>query len=120
MNHRLSIPYKRFSLAGFYLLWFCTAFAQYGDINYYNQANKLFGKKNYFEAAQCYEKYLASEKKVRSRGEAFSVEKKRKGKTNLNPHEEAVYHLAESYFNSHDFVQAEKRFKEASFFSRKA
>jgi len=120
MNYRLSILYKRFFLAGFFLLWLCTAFAQYGNINYYNQANKLFEKKNYFEAAQCYEKYLFSEKKIRARGQAFSVEKKQKGKTNLNPHEESVYRLAGSYLNTHDFVQAEKWYKEASTFSKKA
>lgn len=115
-----NISYKRFCLTGFFLLCLCTAFAQYGNIGYYNQANKLFEKKNYFEAAQCYEKYLASEKKIRPRGQPFAVEKKQKGKANLNPHEEAVYHLAESYLNSHDFVQAEKWFKEATSFSNKA
>ncbi len=94
--------------------------AQYGNIGYFNQANHLFDQKNYFEAAQAYEKYLQEEKKSRSRGTAFSVEKKMKGKSNLNPHQEAVYHLAESYRLSHDYTQAEKWYKQASAFSAEA
>jgi len=120
MNYPLRIPNKIFSLTGILLLFFFTGFTQYGDIGYYNQANKLFARKNYFEAAQCYEKYIASEKKIRPRAQAFSVDKKQKGKTNLNPHEEAVYHLAEAYLNYHDYVQAEKWYSKASSFSRKA
>ena len=94
--------------------------AQYGNIGYFNQANRLFDQRNYFEAAQAYEKYLQAEKKSRSRGTAFSVEKKIKGKSNLNPHQEAVYHLAESYRLCHDYTQAEKWYKQASGFSAEA
>jgi outer membrane protein OmpA-like peptidoglycan-associated protein/tetratricopeptide (TPR) repeat protein len=120
MSHYLRILHKPLSLTGLLLLCLGAAFAQFGEMGYYNQANKLFEQKNYFEAAQCYEKYLASEKKIKPRGQPFAVEKKRKGKTNLNPHEEAVYHLAECYLNTHDFVQAEKWYRKAISFSRAA
>lgn len=87
---------------------------------YFNQAEKLFSTQNYFEASQVYEKYLATEKNSRPKSQPFAVEKKVKGKANLDPHEEAVYHLAESYRLINDYQKAEKYYKEATGFSSKA
>jgi outer membrane protein OmpA-like peptidoglycan-associated protein/tetratricopeptide (TPR) repeat protein len=104
-------------LAIFFQLLFLFAKGQSGNINYYNEANKLFNDKKYYEASQVFEKYLESEKKGRSRGTAFAVEKKVKGKTNINPHQESVYRLSECYRFVHDYTRAEKWYQEATLFS---
>ena len=87
---------------------------------YFNQAENLFSSQNYYEASQVYEKYLATEKNSRPKSQPFAVEKKVKGKANLDPHEEAVYHLAESYRMINDYQKAERYYKEATSFSSKA
>jgi OmpA-OmpF porin, OOP family len=113
--------YKFLLFALFFLtLGLSTTMGQTGDPGYYNQAEKLFSNKDYYKAAQVYEKYLTSEKKARSSGSPFAVEKKVKGKTNLNMHEEAVYSLAECYREYNDYVNAEKYYKLATAFSDKA
>ncbi len=102
------------------LVLFCVSVPAQRYTGYYNQAEKLFSTRNYYEAAQVYEKYLATEKNSRPRSQPFAIEKKVKGKANLDPHEEAVYHLAESYRMIHDYPKAEKYYKEATGFSPKA
>ena len=87
---------------------------------YFNQAEELFNTHNYYEASQVYERYLATEKNSRPKSQAFAVEKKVKGKANLDPHEEAVYHLAECYRMIHNYEKAEKYYKESTSFSLKA
>ncbi len=87
---------------------------------YFYQAEKLFNSQNYYEASQVYEKYLATEKNSRPRSQPFAVEKKAKGKANMDPHEEAVYHLAECYRLTHNYQKAEKYYKESLGFSPKA
>ncbi len=93
--------------------------AQNGS-GYFNQAENLFKEKNYYEASVVFEKYLATEKHSRPRSTPFAIEKKVKGKTNLDPHQEAVYHLAESYRMINDYQKAEKYYKESIGFSEKA
>ncbi len=93
--------------------------AQNGS-GYFNQAENLFKEKNYYEASVVFEKYLATEKKSRPRSTPFAIEKKVKGKTNMDPHQEAVYHLAESYRMINDYQKAEKYYKESIGFSEKA
>ena len=80
------------------------------------QGEQLFKDKKYFEAAQCYERYLAKEKKSKPRSIPFAPEKKIKGKSNFNPYQEAVYHLAESYRLYNDYVKAEKWYAAATKF----
>lgn len=87
---------------------------------YFNQAENLFKAKNYYEASVIFEKYLATEKNSRPRSTPFAIEKKVKGKTNMDPHQEAVYQLAESYRMINDYQKAEKYYKEAVGFSGKA
>jgi len=89
-------------------------------IGYFNQAENLFKAKNFYEASVVFEKYLATEKNSRPRSTPFAIEKKVKGKTNLDPHQEAVYQLAESYRMINDYQKAEKYYKEAVGFSGKA
>src|ERR1700733_6280528 len=84
--------------------------AQNGS-GYFNQAENLFKEKNYFEASVVYEKYLATEKNSRPRSTPFAIEKKVKGKANLDPHQEAVYHLAECYRKINDYQKAEKYYR---------
>ncbi|HTB24045.1 MAG TPA: OmpA family protein [Puia sp.] len=93
--------------------------AQNGS-GYFNQAQNLFKEKNYFEASVIFEKYLATEKHSRPRSTPFAIEKKVKGKTNVDPHQEAVYDLAESYRLINDYQKAEKYYKESIGFSEKA
>jgi outer membrane protein OmpA-like peptidoglycan-associated protein len=111
---------KQLLIAASLMFIFSEAWSQYGNSGYFNQANELFAHKQYYEAAQVYEKYLQAEKKSRPRATAFAVEKKIKGKSNLNPHQEAVYRLAESYRLCHDYEHAEKRYKEATGFALSA
>lgn len=91
-----------------------------GTTGYFTQAEKLFAQKQYYDAIQYYEKYLSTETGIASRSTPFAVKKKTPGKSNLNIHNEAVYHLAESYRNIKDFSKAEKLYKEATGFSTKA
>jgi OmpA-OmpF porin, OOP family len=93
--------------------------AQNGS-GYFNQAENLYKEKNYFEASVVFEKYLATEKNSRPRSTPFAIEKKVKGKANMDPHQEAVYHLAESYRKINDYQRAEKYYKESVGFSEKA
>jgi OmpA-OmpF porin, OOP family len=93
--------------------------AQNGS-GYFNQAENLYKEKNYFEASVVFEKYLTTEKKSRPRSTPFAIEKKVKGKANMDPHQEAVYHLAESYRKINDYQRAEKYYKESVGFSEKA
>jgi OmpA-OmpF porin, OOP family len=86
----------------------------------YNQAETLFKNKNYYEASQVYEKYLQTEKHARPRATPFAVQKKEKGKANIDPHQESVYHLAESYRMINDYKKAEKYYKESITFSEQA
>ena len=86
----------------------------------FNQAEDLFKAKNYYEASVVFEKYLITEKKSRPRSTPFAVEKKVKGKINKDPHQEAVYQLAESYRKINNYQKAEKYYKEAVGFSDKA
>ncbi len=95
------------------------AYAQNGG-GYFNQAENLYKEKNYFEASVVYEKYLTTEKNSRPRSTPFAIEKKVRGKANLDPHQEAVYHLAESYRKINDYQKAEKYYKESIGFSEKA
>jgi OOP family OmpA-OmpF porin len=112
--------YKRLLLKAFItLLGFSAVHAQNGT-GYFNQAENLFKSKNYFEAAQVFEKYLATEKNSRPRSTAFAIEKKVKGKSNLDPHQESVYMLAECYRMINDYQKAEKYYKESIGFSEKA
>ena len=76
--------------------------AQNGS-GYFNQAENLFKEKKYYEASVVFEKYLATEKNSRPRSTPFAIEKKVKGKTNMDPHQEAVYELAESYRMINDY-----------------
>jgi OmpA-OmpF porin, OOP family len=96
-----------------------SVYAQTGS-SYYYQAENLFKAKNYFEASVVLEKYLATEKNSRPRSTPFAIEKKVKGKTNLDPHQEAVYQLATSYRMINDYQKAEKYYKESIKFSGKA
>ncbi len=94
-------------------------YAQSGS-GYFNQAGLLFKNKNYYEASQVYEKYLSTEKNSRPRSTPFSIEKKVKGKSSLDPHQEAVYQLATCLRMINDYGKAEKYYKEASAYSEKA
>jgi OOP family OmpA-OmpF porin len=93
--------------------------AQNGS-GYFNQAQNLFKAKNYYEASVVFEKYLATEKNSRPRSTPFAIEKKVKGKTNLDPHQEAVYQLATSYRMINNYKKAEKYYQESIKFSEKA
>src|SRR5450755_2607618 len=96
-----------------------SVYAQTGS-SYYYQAENLFKAKNYFEASVVLEKYLATEKNSRPRSTPFAIEKKVKGKSNLDPHQESVYQLAECYRMINDYQKAEKYYKESVGFSGKA
>ncbi|MBX2922246.1 MAG: OmpA family protein [Chitinophagaceae bacterium] len=105
----------------FFLLVSATSLrAQGGKAGYFIQAEKLFSEKKYYEAIQHYEKYLSTETSIAARSTPFAVRKKSPGKSNLSMHNEAVYHLAESYRHMNDWAKAEKLYKEATGFSNRA
>ncbi|RYY15257.1 MAG: hypothetical protein EOO04_28910, partial [Chitinophagaceae bacterium] len=101
------------------LLGIGTAQAQSQEPALFEEAEKLFNERNYYEAAQYYEKYLAGEKESnRVSSSPFAV--KKKGKQNMEgtvARQGAVYRLAESYRLHNDFKQAEKWYKEAASYS---
>ena len=111
---------KKILVSAALTLLLAVAKSQSGNSGYFNQGNQLFAQKQYYEAAQVFEKYLQTEKKSKPRATAFAIEKKVRGKSNLNPHQEAVYLLAESYRLSHDYIHAEKWYKEATGFASSA
>lgn len=78
---------------------------------YFNQATRLFNGKKFFEAAQCYEKYLAFGNTVRPHAMPFAVQKSGRGA--VDPRQEATYKLAECYRFSGDFIQAEKWYRKS-------
>ena len=90
--------------------------AQVNATAYFNKGGELFKEGKYFEASQCYEIYLANEKKARPQLVPFAVQKKKKGRTAVTVHQEAVYYLAESYRRCNDFEKAEKWYQAASNF----
>lgn len=98
---------------------FRAAVAQGGLQGYFNKAEQLLRQQKYAEAAQYYEKYLASEKSIAAKADPFAVGKKSGLSNGINVHQQAVYHLAESYRLSHDYNNAEKYYKEAAAFSEK-
>lgn len=102
------------------VLVFTKAKAQVNERGYFVQAEKLFAQKKYYEAIQYYEKYLSTEKDKSARSTPFAVQKKIKGKSNLSLHNEAVYHLAESYSLCNNYTKAEKLYREATNFSADA
>jgi outer membrane protein OmpA-like peptidoglycan-associated protein len=67
-----------------------------------------------------FEKYLATERNSRPRSTPFAIEKKVKGKTNVDPHQQAVYQLATCYRMINNYQKAEKYYKESIGFSEKA
>ncbi len=91
--------------------------AQVNEKGYFVQAEKLFAQKKYYEAIQYYEKYLSTEKDKSARSTPFAVQKKIKGKSNISLHNEAIYHLAESYRLCNNYTKAEKLYREATGFS---
>lgn len=93
--------------------------AQGGIQGYFNKAEKLLDQQKYVEAAQYYQKYLASERSVAAKADPFAVGKKSGVANGTNTHQEAVYKLAESYRLSHDYNNAEKYYKEAANFPDK-
>lgn len=115
-----SKPYSKLLLTACLALLtsFC-AQAQNGSGLYY-QAENLFKTKNYYEAAQVYERYLAKEKNARPHSTPFAVDKIVKNKENIDPHQEAVYNLATCYRMVNDYQKAEKYYKESIKFSEKA
>lgn len=123
---RHTVKRKKLSLLGntvavvFFLLCTLVAPAQNDSPGYYIKGEALFRQKRYYEAIQYYEKYLATEIKTTPRSQPFAVKKKAPGKSNLNIHNEVVYRLAESYRMINNYTLAEKWYKEAMSFSRKA
>ena len=89
--------------------------ANVGKVEYYYEAEKLFNDGAYHEAALAYEKYISSEKElaVSNSLSHFVKEKKMKRKVRQAIYQDAVYHLAESYRLSHDYINAEKYYQEA-------
>jgi OOP family OmpA-OmpF porin len=94
---------------------------QFASSGYLNQANHLFKRKEFYSAAQYFEKYLAEAKKdPRSAAQPFAIRKKLKaGAGSLNSREDAMYNLAECYRLCHDHVEAEKWYTEAAAFPHK-
>ena len=87
-----------------------TIMGQFASSGYLNQANNLFKRKEYYAAAQYYEKYLAEAKKdPPSAAQPFAVQKKFKaGAGSRNDRGDAIYNLAECYRLCRDHIQAEK------------
>lgn len=125
-NSRHLVNRKIFLLLGnatavvFFLLCALVVTAQNDSPGYYTKGEALFKQKKYYEAIQYYEKYLSTEIKTTPRSQPFAVKKKAPGKSNLNIHNEVVYGLAESYRMINNYTLAEKWYKEAMSFSRKA
>src|ERR1700759_992437 len=117
LNHMKHI---KFLISAFFAVMGMICVKAQNGSGYFNQAQNLFKAKNYYEASVVFEKYLATEKNSRPRSTPFAIEKKVKGKTNLDPHQEAVYQLATCYRMINDYKKAEKYYQESIKFSEKA
>lgn len=123
-NHRPAMPETVLArivcgLISCLLLGVGALHAQNNEPALYEEAEKLFNDRNYYEAAQAYEKFLAGDKdSKRISSSPFAVRKK--GSQNMEgaiARQGAVYRLAESYRLHNDYKQAEKWYKEASSYS---
>lgn len=123
-SHRPAIPRAVLHRIAFGLIFCLLAGmgglrAQSSEPALFEEAEKLFNQKNYYEAAQYYEKYLTGEKSSkRASSSPFAVRKK--GTENMEgtvARQGAVFRLAESYRLHNDYKQAEKWYKEASSYS---
>jgi OmpA-OmpF porin, OOP family len=96
------------------LLGITVSFANVGSAKYYRKATKYFKNREYYQAAQSYEKYLSDLKGSLAYVSPIeeSHDKKLKGKL-WETYQDAVYHLAESYRLSEDYPNAEKYYEEA-------
>ncbi|MBX2923045.1 MAG: OmpA family protein [Chitinophagaceae bacterium] len=118
MNVKLNtFPLVALAIISCHIFVFTNAVAQGGQQGYFNKAEQLHRQQKYVEAAQYYEKYLASERSVTAKADPFAVGKKTGVNNGVNVHQQAVYNLAESYRLSHDYNNAEKYYKEAATFS---
>ena len=120
MNKKIRNRNKALLLLFCFLACIGHASSQIGNNGYFHTAEKIYKAKKYFEAAQAFKRYLWSEQPSRSTGSPFAVEKRFKGMSTLNMHEEAVFSLAECYRNYNDFTQAEKYYAQAAGFKNKA
>lgn len=120
VNRKILLLLSNATAVLFFLFCTLVATAQNDSPGYYTKGEALFKQKKYYEAIQYYEKYLSTEIKTTPRSQPFAVKKKAPGKSNLNIHHEVVYHLAESYRMINNYTLAEKWYKEAMSFSRKA
>ena len=91
--------------------------AQYNDLAYYREGERLFAKKDYHAASAWYEKYLVVDRKARPMAQPFAVQKI--GHQTGNPRVLATCHLAISYLQMHDFVQSEKYWLKAAKYDRR-
>jgi outer membrane protein OmpA-like peptidoglycan-associated protein/tetratricopeptide (TPR) repeat protein len=119
-KHRKTRPVKWQPLQAILLMVFVftavTAEAQKLAVTgVYEQAEQFFRERKYFEAAQCYKKYLATEKPAEIVSDPFALRKKERKiiLAKQIARQEATYKLAESHRLTHDFTQAEKWYKEA-------
>ncbi len=102
-------------LIGLFLFCIAATKGQLSHSGYFNQGNRLFEKKDYYAAAQYYEKYLAIKKSSAPGAQPFAIEKKVKGSPGIRDSRwQAIYRLAECYRLCHDYTQAEKWYKEAA------
>jgi OOP family OmpA-OmpF porin len=101
-------------LTGAALLELTTAMGQLSYSGYFNQGDKLFIKKDYYAAAQYFQKYLELDNSPAPKAAAFTVGKKVKGTSGAtDTHQEAIYRVAECELLLHDYAQAERWYKEA-------
>lgn len=120
INHKSFFVYTAVAVLTCFFCSINTAQAQERATALFTQGEKLFNKKSYYEAIQCYKKLLTSGKKITAMSQPFAVRKKATGKSGLDMRQEAIYHMAESYRRINDYTEAEKWYKEASSFSSKS
>ncbi|RYY61119.1 MAG: hypothetical protein EOO05_07555 [Chitinophagaceae bacterium] len=97
------------------LLGVSACYSQNQEPSLIQEAEKLFEEKNYYEAAQHYEKYLDEGKTNAHRATPFGSRKRGNPETEDKVARQiVVYKLAESYRLYNDYHNAEKWYREAS------
>lgn len=116
----IKLSLQLFALFVFSIICSLQVSAQTNVNGYFVKAEQLFKQKKYYEAIQYYEKYLGMAQTKAAKSQPFAVQKKVNGKSNLSPHNESVYHLAESYRYCNNYAKAEKWYEQSTHFNKDA
>jgi OmpA-OmpF porin, OOP family len=110
-NHFQAMTMKKFYIAAFAILSFCSAQAQFTQ-DYLKAADNYYRKGDYFSAAQYYEKFLEGKGAKGEQYNPYVIQASSKKSVATSSREQAIYNLAESYRQLNYHVKAEPVYRQ--------